>query len=202
MNALYEAILSRRSVREYDPHPVDPALVTAVLQAGLHAPSAHDSRPWHFTVCTGKGKDRLLSALAVPFRRDLEASGLPPEAVAARLARSQRIFRSAPVLILGFVSTRLPANPLDPGGRLEETLAIQSTALAGGQLLLAAQALGLGACWFAAPLFCPAEVCRACEMDPADWRPQYLITFGYPAPGSAPKPKPPVTPEGVITFQA
>ena len=196
MNEMLDLIRSRRSVRDYDPRPVEAEKVEAVLEAGALAPSAHNSRPWRFAVVsTPEGKERLLSALAAPFRRDMEAAGLPPETVAERLARSQRIFRTAPVLILDFAPAGLPANPLDRTGGLEEVLEIQSGALACGQMLLAAHSLGLGMCWFAAPLFCPGEVCAACGMDPARWRPRCLLTLGYPAPGSAPKEKPPVRPE-------
>ena len=201
MNEMLDLIRSRRSVREYDTRLIEEEKVRAVLEAGLLAPSAHDSRPWHFAVVsTAGGKERLLSGLAAPFRRDMEAAGLSPETVAQRLERSQRIFRAAPVLILAFAPVRLPANPLDRTGGLEEVLEIQSGALACGQMLLAAHSLGLGMCWFAAPLFCPMEACAACGMDPAQWRPRCLLTLGYPAPGSAPKDKSPVRPEDYLTF--
>ena len=201
MNEMLDLIRTRRSVRDYDPRPVEEENIRAVLEAGLLAPSAHDSRPWHFAVVsTSEGKERLLSGLAAPFRRDMEAAGLPPETVAERLARSQRIFRAAPVLIAAFAPVKLPDNPLDWTGGLEEVLEIQSGALACGQMLLAAHSLGLGMCWFAAPLFCPDEVCAACGMDSARWRPRCLLTMGYPAPGSAPKNKPPVRPEDYLTF--
>lgn len=201
MNEMLELIRSRRSVREYDTRPVEEEKVRAVLEAGLLSPSAHDSRPWHFAVVsTAEGKEKLLSGLAAPFRRDMEAAGLSPETAAQRLERSQRIFRAAPVLILAFAPVRLPANPLDRTGGLEEVLEIQSGALACGQMLLAAHSLGLGMCWFAAPLFCPTEVCAACGMAPEKWRPRCLLTLGYPAPGSAPKDKPPVCSKDYLTF--
>jgi nitroreductase len=58
-------------------------------------------------------------------------------------------------------------------------MAVQSTAMATQNLLLAAHAEGLGACWMCAPLFCP-ETVRAALLRPADWHPQGLITLGYP----------------------
>jgi F420 biosynthesis protein FbiB-like protein len=62
----------------------------------------------------------------------------------------------------------------------EMTMAVQSAAMAGQNLLLAAHALGLGACWLCAPLFCP-DVVTATLALPPDWQPQGLITVGYPA---------------------
>jgi len=52
-------------------------------------------------------------------------------------------------------------------------------------LLLAAHAEGLGACWMCAPLFDAEAVRQALDL-PADWQPQALITLGRPA--SAGKP--------------
>ena len=62
----------------------------------------------------------------------------------------------------------------------EWLMAVQSTALAGQNLLLAAHALGLGACWMCAPLFSPDIVRQTLDL-PTDWQPQALITAGYPA---------------------
>jgi F420 biosynthesis protein FbiB-like protein len=62
----------------------------------------------------------------------------------------------------------------------ERLMAVQSTALAVQNLLLAAHAEGLGACWMCAPLFCPDVVSAQLNL-PEDWEPQALITIGYPA---------------------
>ena len=65
-------------------------------------------------------------------------------------------------------------------GQAEYMMAVQGTAMAGQNLLLAAHALGLGACWMCAPLFCPEVVSRELALPP-DWQPQGLITLGWPA---------------------
>jgi coenzyme F420-0:L-glutamate ligase / coenzyme F420-1:gamma-L-glutamate ligase len=57
---------------------------------------------------------------------------------------------------------------------------VQSVAMAGQNLLLAAHDAGLGACWMCGPLFCP-DVVRQVLALPDDWQPQGLITLGYPA---------------------
>lgn len=68
----------------------------------------------------------------------------------------------------------------------EHLMAVQGTAMAVQNLLLAAHAAGLGACWMCGPLFCPDAVKAALAL-PADWRPQALLTLGFPA--SAAKPR-------------
>ena len=44
------AIYTRRSVREYAPGKVEDAEIDKLLRAGMAAPSAGNSRPWHFLV--------------------------------------------------------------------------------------------------------------------------------------------------------
>jgi coenzyme F420-0:L-glutamate ligase / coenzyme F420-1:gamma-L-glutamate ligase len=64
--------------------------------------------------------------------------------------------------------------------RREYLMAVQSVAMAGQNLLLAAHDVGLGACWVCAPLFVPDVVRDVLEL-PADWEAQGFITLGYPA---------------------
>ena len=68
----------------------------------------------------------------------------------------------------------------DQRNNCERAMAQQSAAMAGQNLLLMAESLGLGACWMCAPLFCQRLVSTVLEL-PADWLPQALITLGYPA---------------------
>ena len=62
----------------------------------------------------------------------------------------------------------------------EHWMGIQSVALAGGHLLLAAWAEGLGGVWMCAPLFAQAAASQALDL-PGSWQPQALILLGYPA---------------------
>ena len=45
-------IKSRRSIRRYEPRPVEPETIDALLEAGTWAPSAHNRQPWRFAVLT------------------------------------------------------------------------------------------------------------------------------------------------------
>lgn len=176
-----------------------PEALDAILLAGQCAPSAHDSRPWHFAVFqTRAGKAALLAALAARFEEDLRRAGVPSEEVQARVGRSQRIFRQAPVLVVLFVRKKVPDNPLAKSTQIEALMASQSVALAAGQMLLAAEALGASGCWFAAPLFCPEQVCTAAQMAPEEWAPQALLTLGYCS--EAPKEKRAPQERDAVTF--
>jgi nitroreductase len=49
-----EAILSRRSIRRYNPQPVPEGVVKQLLEAAMSAPSAGNERPWQFVVITDR----------------------------------------------------------------------------------------------------------------------------------------------------
>jgi nitroreductase len=76
----------------------------------------------------------------------------------------------------------MDAYPDEKRATAEALMAAQSVAMAIQNLLLAADAEGLGACWMCAPLFCGAAVIHALALPP-DWQPQALITLGYPSNG-------------------
>ena len=45
---VYQAIKSRRTVRDYKPDPIPQELVRKILQAGRWAPSSSNTQKWHF----------------------------------------------------------------------------------------------------------------------------------------------------------
>ena len=109
------------------------------------------------------------------------ADGVEPALARRRADISRARISSAGALVLGCLTMAEMDRYPDPERRRQEwLLAAQSTALALGQLLLAAQHEGLAACWMCAPLFAPDLVRQALDL-PADWEPQALITLGYPA---------------------
>lgn len=47
---LYDAILTRRSIRRYSETAIREETVDKILRAGMYAPSAVNKQPWHFIV--------------------------------------------------------------------------------------------------------------------------------------------------------
>ena len=47
-----EAIAARRSIRKYDPRPIEPEKLRQVLEAGRLAPSGSNRQEWKFIVVT------------------------------------------------------------------------------------------------------------------------------------------------------
>ncbi|MCA9873941.1 MAG: nitroreductase family protein [Anaerolineales bacterium] len=182
MNEKIFWITSRRSLRRYQPDPIPDELVEQLLTAAIWAPSAHNRQPWRFAVLkSAAARERLALAMGRQLRADLQADHLPPDLIEKDANRSYQRLTRAPLLIL--LSLSMADMDTYPDARRQQNewiMAVQSMAMAGQNLLLAAHALGLGACWMCAPLFCPAVVRETLSLPP-DWQPQAILTVGYPA---------------------
>jgi nitroreductase/ferredoxin len=53
-NAIEQAVLERRSVRNFKDKPIPESIIRRVLEAGRFAPSAGNCQPWQFIVITNK----------------------------------------------------------------------------------------------------------------------------------------------------
>lgn len=175
-------LLARRTVRFYGPEPVPDDVVRALLEAAASAPSAHNAQCTRYVVIRSPEAKRVLAEqMGRRWRRDLERSGTAEAAIKVELRFSMRRFSDAPVLILvGYTMAGMDVYPDRARRGAEEAMAVQSAAAGIQNLLLAASANGLGACWCCAPLFCPGVVRRALDL-PRDFIPQALITIGRPA---------------------
>lgn len=180
--AFHTFITGRRSIRRYDSRPVSRTTLEQVLTAAIWAPSAHNRQPWRFAaVTTPAMRESLARAMGERLRADLAADGLARDAIERDAERSYTRISNAPALILVCLSMSDMDHYPDPKrAEAEYLMAVQSTAMAVQNLLLAAHAQGLGACWMCAPLFCSDTVRGTLDL-PGDWQPQALITLGYPA---------------------
>lgn len=177
-----DLIQSRRSIRRYQDRSIATALLEEILQAATWAPSAHNRQPWRFCVVTSsEAKLALSQRMGEQWRQDLTADSADPALIERRVAISHARVTGAAALIIANVSMEeMDSYPDATRAEAEWIMAVQSVALACQNLLLAAHAHGLGACWMCAPLFVPTLVREVLDL-PASWRPQALITLGYPA---------------------
>ena len=175
-------LMSRRSLRRYQPDPIPPEYIEQLITAAIWAPSAHNRQPWRFVIMTEwETKHKLATAMGDKLRADLTADQVSPDLITRDTTRSYQRLTNAPLLILLCLSMADMDGYPDPLRQQHEwTMAVQSTAMAAQNLLLAAHALDLGACWMCAPLFCPDLVKQILTL-PDDWQPQALLTVGYPA---------------------
>lgn len=192
LHAYQELVATRRSIRKFTDQPVERDLLRRLFQAACQAPSAHNRQPWRFVVLSDGGvRERLASAMAEPFRSDLAREGLGRDEIERMVARGRERMTGSPVVVLLCLTMEDMHQYADEGReRGERTMAVQSVALAGGQLLMAAHAEGLGACWVCSPLFTPAIVNQILDLPP-DWEAQGMIALGYAAePGRVRERKP------------
>lgn len=178
---LGSVIHKRRSIRRYQSAQIGSAVIERLLHAAARAPSAHNRQPWRFVVLDDMAsKKTLATKMGQRLRKDRTADGDDPQAIEADVARSYSRITEAPVVIVVCMDTRdMDEYPDERRRQAEYLMAVQSTAMATQNLLLAAEQEGLGACVMCAPLFCPEVVAEASKL-PKGWRAQMLVTVGQP----------------------
>ena len=177
---LHNFLRSRRSVRRFlgpagKPRPIPASVIKRIIKTATYAPSAHNLQPWRFAVVADlSAKSRLGQALTEKMRADMTAAGVPQSEIDSRVERSLHRLGEAPVIILlcrDVTAVR--------GDEPEEvTMATQSVAAAGLQLILATHAEGLGSNWICWPLYAQEETRQALEL-PETWEPQAMYFLGY-----------------------
>lgn len=191
---LAASIGERQSIRSYLPEPVERPVIERLIAAAVRAPSAHNRQPWRFAVLDDDAsKRRLAEAMGERLRKDRTADGDDVKAIDANVASSYARITGTPVVVVICVDI----GDIDryPDGRRNEAeylMAVQSTAMATQNLLLAAQNEGLGACVMCAPLFCPDTVTDALKL-PRDWTAQMLVTIGAPGRPGKERPRLPLS---------
>ncbi|MCI0550928.1 MAG: nitroreductase family protein [Anaerolineae bacterium] len=177
---LQDFLRTRRSIRRFRPDPVPDSVIQNILTTATYAPSAHHRQPWRFVVVTDlSAKTRLADAMAKDFERDLTRDGLPPEKIQTQIKRSKERITSAPVAILLCLDmSEMDSYSDEKRTKAEYMMAVQSAAVAGLQLLLAAHAEGLGGVWACWPLFAQ-ETIRITLNLPESWEPQGMFFVGY-----------------------
>lgn len=118
MNPHLDFIFKRRSVRKYLAKEIPAEILNDLLEAGMAAPSARATDPWHFIVITKRETlDRMVSALP-----------------------NGKMLLTAPaaLVVCGDMHRALEGF---------ESYMLQDVSAAVENILLAAGALGLGSCW-------------------------------------------------------
>jgi coenzyme F420-0:L-glutamate ligase / coenzyme F420-1:gamma-L-glutamate ligase len=183
-----EAVLLRRSTRDFTDEPVDPAAVHRAVGVALTAPAPHHSTPFRFGwVRSPQRRRELLDALAARWRAHLEADGRPPDEVERRMRRGD-LLRRAPELVLAFRTGDGMHSYRDDARRIgERTMFTVAGGAAVQSLLVALAAEGLASCWVGSTIFA-ADVVREVLALPADWQPLGAVAVGMPVEPLTPRP--------------
>ena len=159
---LYEALEDRRSIRKYTADPVSDETLQKLLRAAGIAPSWKNNQCWRFIVVREQSRKQKLA-------------GSLPDGNPCKKAIAE-----APVVLV------LCADPQTSGRQDGKDYYLLDAGLAMQQLMLAAHAEGLGACWVA--WFDEAAARPACNI-PEPYRVVALTPLGVPAHRPSPRPR-------------
>ena len=185
---LLELMRARRSVRRFRDEPLPQEMLEQVLEAARWAPSAANRQAFRLCVVTeGSTKEAMARAVERACETIVQRAAVDLAPQLGAYTSSFLHFAAAPAVIVPIFRRGLDL--LAPGGQpssLEAGVprpiidALSSVSAAVMNLLLAAHALGLGACWMTGPLVAAMEL-RELLGVPESWEIAALVPVGRPA---------------------
>lgn len=175
-NVVVETIMARRSVRKYADKPVEREKLELLVKCGINAPNGMNKQPWEVRVVDNA---EFINGVTEVFKKAQPKMAQDPS--------FKNMFRNAPAVI--FI-----ASPKDGSGQID-------CGLMGGNIVVAAQSMGLGTCCLGGPInFLNTNADAAPYLQrlelPEEYRLLYAIAVGYP--DEAPQAKP--RNEGKVKF--
>ena len=171
---MIESIQHRRSIRKYTSDTIEPEKLQSVLEAGRLAPSGNNKQPWSFIVVQSE-QQRQAVMEACHNQTWMMTAPLFIVAVADMAARSEA---DLPI----FIDENSP--------HWELKRAIRDTAIATENIMLEADAQGLGTCWVG--FFVQSEI-RPVLGIPNTRFVLGVIPIGYPAERPPARPRKPLS---------
>lgn len=156
-----EAINKRRSIRRFKSDPISKDVIRTILDAGIKAPSGKNKQPWEFVVVTEDTRREMVRII-----RDGIMSFKEEHGDVGSAEYSVKIMEQAPVTIFIFNPYgTYPWQEKTVGQQIAETVDVQSVGAAIQNMILAAEALGLGSLWICDVFFAYEEICRWLKKD-------------------------------------
>lgn len=157
----FEALRSRRTIRRFEDRPLEPGLLTRILEAATWAPTSGNLQPWEFIrIVTPEVRSAVVATTYGGFSQSAPSQ--------AWLGTAAELL----VVCANVVRTSARYGPDGPAyARLDVAAAIQN-------MLIAATALGTGAAWIGG--FRHAELAAVLDLD-AELEPVGLVALGHPA---------------------
>lgn len=138
MPDIFETILHRRSIRRFEPKQIEEAALQQILQAGMYAPSAGGRQGVIFAVCQDREANERLGKIK-------RANSQPRMATATSfVSREQPSIADDPKLKNAFYDAPTVITMFAPKNFL---FSVDDCAVAAENMMLAADALGIGSCY-------------------------------------------------------
>lgn len=136
MPDFFEVLRTRRSVRSFSTEPVSRQDLQELIDSAIVAPTGMNLQPWAFIVATGRDVLEKLNSIVITILLSPEVQQHMTSERMKQIVNSPGydIFYGAPALIVICGDTKVPG-------------AMYDCQLAAENLLLAAHAKGLGACY-------------------------------------------------------
>lgn len=162
VNPVVETILSRRSIRKYQPQPVNRDTMQIILNSGINAPNGMNKQAWEIRVVDNP---EFINGVTEVFKKKN----------ADRVASDpnfKNMFRNAPTLVFIANDTNFGSSQIDCG-------------LLGENMILSAWSMGIGSCCLGSPAGFLSSEPEAAEylkrLNFSDgYKLLYCIAFGYP----------------------
>ncbi|OHU61729.1 coenzyme F420-0:L-glutamate ligase [Mycobacteroides chelonae] len=175
-----DAVLVRRSIRQFADIAVDSDLLREAIGEALTAPAPHHTHPVRFVWVRDLATRRaLLDAMKKAWAVDLSGDGRTPESVEKRVARGQILYDAPEIVIPFLVPDGAHDYPDERRNAAEHTMFTVAVGAAVQALLVALAARGVGSCWIGSTIFAADVVRRQLGLD-ASWEPMGAIAIGYP----------------------
>lgn len=175
-NQVVETIMARRSIRKYQPQPVERETMETIVKCGINAPNGMNRQAWEIRVVDNpEFIDGATKLFAENYPRMAEDPSF------------KNMFRNAPTVV--FIAN-------DPAAGMSQI----DCGMLGENMVLAAQSLGVGSCVLGGPVAfmkTPAAAEYLTKLGFSEgYELLYAIAFGYP--DEAPDAKP--RDEGKVIF--
>jgi len=179
LNAFYENMQRRRTVREFSARPIPTGIIEQALRVAGTAPSGANLQPWHFVVVTCADTKHKIRIAAEEEEREFYAHRASREWLQALAPLGtgtvKPFLEIAPCLIAVFLQK---FGYLPNGKKVKHYYPVESTGLATGFLITALHQAGL-VCLTHTPS--PMSFLNDILSRPKSERPFLLLVTGYPA---------------------
>lgn len=177
MSAIQDAIRRQRRILRFRDEPIPESKILQVLDAGRWAFSHGYIQPWRMILaCEEKIKRDLLEMMTRCLKE--QHSSEEGKGKTRYGEDDLDLLKDAPVLVVACMTKEVFSDQPDRWMG-EHAMGIQSIAAAIQNILLVANDVGLGGCWYTTPLFCPTAVRQALGI-PQSVEPQAIVALGYP----------------------